>query len=403
MVAEGASSGTVAEGEVVMIFSPDQDRALAAVEAWLRGTEKRCTLGGYAGTGKSTLVQEIIRRVGGRVSVCAYTGKAAYNLRLKGVLDASTIHRLIYTPFDFCKVCEKEAQYSWDAVTQRKTLIDKDVRFCCCGEDLAQLVTKFRRAPILPWPLIIVDEASMVGKALMEDLESFNVRVLYVGDHGQLQPIGDDARIMANLDIRLEKIHRQAAGSPIIQFAHHVREGNAPESFGAAARVQVGLPTDLDKFDAVICGYNKTRVAVNARVREARGYSGTLPEPGERIICLRNDAGMGLFNGMLATVRKINSGSSKIDIEDETGQVISGLPFARQQFGSETTLSEETPRDFSLWDFGYCMTAHKSQGSGWPRVAVLEQIHRDTAPTRWRYTAATRASEELVYCLSARR
>jgi exodeoxyribonuclease-5 len=47
-------------------------------------------------------------------------------------------------------------------------------------------------------------------------------------------------------------------------------------------------------------------------------------------------------------------------------------------------------------DFGYAITCHKSQGSEWDHVLVLdESFGNDKA--RWQYTAATRASKTLTW------
>lgn len=54
------------------------------------------TLGGYAGTGKTTVINTLAEVLKG-YAICAYTGKAANVLRKKG-MEASTIHSLIYKP-----------------------------------------------------------------------------------------------------------------------------------------------------------------------------------------------------------------------------------------------------------------------------------------------------------------
>jgi hypothetical protein len=53
------------------------------------------------------------------------------------------------------------------------------------------------------------------------------------------------------------------------------------------------------------------------------------------------------------------------------------------------------PREF---DFGYAITCHKSQGSQWPKVLVIEEsFPRDKIEhARWLYTACTRPEEKLV-------
>jgi hypothetical protein len=54
------------------------------------GVMEQC-LGGYAGTGKTTLVFGRKERFPD-FAVCAYTGKAVSVIRCKGVQDANTIH-----------------------------------------------------------------------------------------------------------------------------------------------------------------------------------------------------------------------------------------------------------------------------------------------------------------------
>ena len=82
------------------------------------------------------------------------SGKAANVLRKKGISNAATIHSLIYKPhLSFGEVY-------WD---------------------LAESV---------PCSGFIVDEASMVSSDIFEDLQSFGIPIIFVGDHGQLEPSG---------------------------------------------------------------------------------------------------------------------------------------------------------------------------------------------------------------------
>ncbi len=369
----------------MVTLSQDQDDALRAVARWIADRySQTLTLGGLAGTGKSTLIRHIVD-YSRKVRVCAFTGKAAYVLQTKGI-TASTIHRLIYQPVDVCESTDVLMSDCWCGHCKRKT--------------------SFRLVPELDATLVVVDEASMVNTAIYRDLTSFGVPVLFVGDHGQLEPIGKNPRLMVDPDLRLEKIHRQAERSPIIRFAHHVRRGLPPETMGPEATVvrTARAPSDLQRFDVVLVGKNSTRVTINARIRSERGYEGPLPHPGERVICLRNDTERAIFNGMQATVIEIEPTDSDgilMSVRDDAGNESPLMPIEAEQFGSEKTL-DKTPRRKTLWDFGYAMTVHKSQGSEFSRVCVLEWIHPEWSAERWRYTAATRASEELVYCCHPR-
>lgn len=369
------------------MLSPDQQRAFDQILRWYETEDAQTlTFGGYAGTGKTTLVRELVGAFPGQViAICAPTGKAAAVLRQKGVA-ASTVHRLIYAPSTICEACN---------------LVVDEEEVCPGCETDEHLRVRFARVPLLECDLVIVDEASMLDVRLVEDLQSFDTKILYVGDHGQLEPVGDDPRLMVNPQVVLEQIHRQAAGSPIIQFAHMLRQGGAPASWtdDGDVRVRRGLKNvDLSTYDIVLCGLNTTRVAVNARIRHRRGFSGA-PSEGERMICLQNDSELGIYNGMIVTVtdfRGENDDAYVLDFEDDVGERFCNIPVLREQFGKEKKPVRRV-RDFAVFDWGYCLTCHKAQGSQYKRVAVLDQSRRKAS--RWRYTAATRASETLDYFL----
>jgi exodeoxyribonuclease-5 len=169
--------------------------------------------------------------------------------------------------------------------------------------------------------LVIVDEASMLDASMIEDLESFGVPVLYVGDHGQLEPVGDDPGLMREPQIRLETIHRQAAGSPIVQFAHLLRRGVSPASWSGdeAVRVPGFSAANVLDYDVILCAptrpRRRQRGCANEGLRRcARGR--------RRLICLQNNKDMGLFNGMLATVSNVRSQTADafvLDLEDGSG------------------------------------------------------------------------------------
>ena len=347
-----------------MDLTDEQQHAVDAFGDVYYSKCRRLTIGGYAGTGKTTIIRAILDTYGARdLAVCAPTGKAAHVLRTKGV-EACTLHSLIYMPR---------------------------------GVDAQGQVVFGRNR--LPMPRVaIVDEASMLSVQLVQDLERAVNHVLYVGDHGQLEPIGDDPGLMAAPDVRLETIHRQAEGSPIIAFAHHVRRGYEPRTFGDAARVQHGWSEDLAGFDVILVGFNESRRKVNAWVREARGYSGPTPAPGESIICLRNSTEYEVWNGMTATVKTIDASRRRMTVDTDDG-VRANVLFDPAQFGAAATKPyvKRSPNQpvATLWDFGYAVTCHKYQGSEAPRVAVVDEVASTWSGERWRYTASTRASQEL--------
>jgi hypothetical protein len=163
----------------------------------------------------------------------------------------------------------------------------------------------------------IIDEASMVSKEIHEDLLSFKMPIIYVGDHGQLEPIGSKFNLMENPMYRLETVHRNAG--EIAHFAEHLRKGNPAKTFKCEKKVQIIEESHIQdrhlaSVDQIICAFNKTRVKLNQRVREEKKIDFTFVAKGEKIICLRNNRKFGLFNGMQGIIKKVRN-NEKFDFD----------------------------------------------------------------------------------------
>ena len=349
------------------------DEQEAAVEYCTRGDKEVVRMGGLAGTGKSVCVEEMRRRLPG-YGVCAYTGKAANVLRRKGVHDASTIHSIIYKPHD-----EGGGQVSWELRQPHELFLDG----------------------------FIVDEASMVSEDIHRDLLTFGVPLVYVGDHGQLEPVNAGSSVepfclMRDPDVALETIHRNAG--EIARFAGWLRAGNDAADWhegGGQVLVITGeelRTSGMERADQIVCAFNKTRVALNNSIRECLGLPRMKPVEGDRIICLQNDREQRLFNGMQGKVTKIDYGTKRLWFEDEDGTEYQAIRFNPMAFGEEKT-PKRVPGQVPF-DWSYCVTCHKMQGSEADDVVVLEQrCDRLWSHQRWAYTAASRAKRRLTWVL----
>ena len=51
---------------------------------------------------------------------------------------------------------------------------------------------------------------------------------------------------------------------------------------------------------------------------------------------------------------------------------------------------------FDSFDFGYCITVHKAQGSEYSKVLYIEEVLNRKNHHRMLYTAITRAKEKLI-------
>lgn len=380
-----------------IVLSEDQKAVYDKILDWYRRPSDLLTVGGYAGTGKTTLLAKLIRDVGGRSFLCAaYTGKAANVLgqKLDGV-SVTTIHSAIYRPF------ERE---------------DGTTGFSRKWSDEAGASGR----------IFVIDEASMVGEGIFADIKSLGRPVLAIGDHGQLPPIEGPSVLMKDPMLRLEKIHRQAEGSPIIQLSKTIREkGRVPVPppkgirslswgmFQAEINERVPYMTDAELHDfAVLCYKNATRVRVNKLVREARYGIGILdsePQKGDVVVCLRNQPP--IYNGMRGTLEQIDKRMmAKVRFPDDG--ILHEGPIVSAQFGRPETFKNVSElreagiknvfRDVreagAFYDYGYCLTVHKAQGSGFKTVYWIKERSRadDDTYQRWMYTAVTRAVDELV-------
>ena len=323
------------------------------------------TLGGLAGTGKTVCVaflHELLKEF----AVCAYTGKAANVLRRKNIPTASTIHSLIYKPVD----------------------------------ENGKLRFVRRQKHELGYQGFLVDEASMVDDRIDGDLRSFGLPIVYVGDHGQLPPIGQDVCLMTQPDFRLERVHRNAG--PIANFAQHLRRGQRAHTFPACEAVQVieGASSELLlAVDVSICAFNRFRVATNDRVRRLLGRQERV-EKGEKVICLQNNHQAGLVNGLVGVVKRVHKGN-RFDLEVD-GRQFRDVEYRPDQFGSEKKL-EYRQGGPELFDYGYVLTCHKCQGDEWPEVLAYEQECEKWDHKRWAYTAASRAKGRLHWVTSVPR
>jgi len=360
------------------VWTPEQDKALAAVARWLetpRGPQV-FRLFGYAGTGKSTLARHLAEHVDGDVAFAAFTGKAALVMRSKGCKDARTIHSLIYR--------------ATDTETEELSFVLND------ESDAAHA------------RLIVIDECSMVDEELGRDLLSFGKKVLVLGDPAQLPPVkGGGFFTEAEPDVMLTEVHRQAADNPIIRLSMTIREGGTLTrgEFGdtrIVSRDQLD-PARVTGADQVLVGMNRTRRAYNGRLRQLRGFTGELPQSGEKLVCLRNNRKKGLLNGALFTVKSagaLRRGKVRMLVIPEDGEAgkFQRVAVIPQFFeGREGEIPFALRKDSDEFDFGYALTVHKAQGSQWDDVTLFDESyafreHR----ARWLYTGVTRAAKKLT-------
>ena len=393
-----------------MILTAKQEEGLKIAVARYKAHEAYTCISGYAGTGKSTLIKFIIAALGlesEQVCYVAYTGKAAQVLKQKGCPNPYTAHKLLYNAKPMPNGTFK---------FEPKLALDEGLE------------------------VIIVDEVSMLPKEMWLRLLSHRIHVIACGDPFQLPPIDKDSdnHVLDNPHIFLDEIMRQAYDSEIIRFSMWIREGKPIGEFPATGQqVMFVKPEEIvtgmyDWADQILCATNAKRNAINANMRQIKGF-GPEPAVGDKIISLRNQWEFfsnnmadpaPLTNGTIGVIQRTDRydmtlpfwiSEKKIPIlytnmVDENGDVFNHIPVdytslttgekfltGKQEFQMrKNSKCPDPPFEFA---YAYGITCHKAQGSEWGKVMVYEEgfPYEKEEHARWAYTAATRASEKLVW------
>ena len=408
------------------VLTDDQKQAAELIEAWYRHLNTQIfVLCGYAGTGKTFLIDYVVRVLGlvpgESAAFVAPTGKAASVLIRAGV-PATTVHSLIYTREEDVEVDEN-------------------------GEVVSERFLRFVKREAIDGKikLIVLDETSMVSDDVLRDLLSFGVKCLCCGDPAQLPPVGGSNTLLRAPVITLREIVRQERDDPIVRLAAKIRAGERPQ-YGEDGYVSViprrALTAQMRRelflsADQIIVGTNRTRALVNRDVRAFYGISPdrVLPEEGEKIICTLNDwskpldekGDFHLVNGIIGRcfrVREQLDGLGQLDFQpDFLTERIEDLPFdtgifVRGQYyhgyGNRACLlsngvlvhegNHELLRRFKVrredtvcrFEFAYAVTCHKAQGSEYDFVVVIDESGYFEDGREWLYTAVTRAKKRLV-------
>lgn len=346
-------------------------------------------IGGLAGCGKSTIAKVIIDVIGlakYNVLFSAYTGKAVSVLRLKGNI-AHTIHRTFYKIF---KTTSGAIRFNL------KSTLPSIIK------------------------LIVIDELSMINDKMLEDILSFGIPVLALGDPGQLPPIFGGNKYIDNPDVFLTQVMRQHDTSGVLTLAMKARnkEPILLGEYGDSKVVPFDKIDPIESYDVVLCWKNKTRQELNHMIRSKLGLTTTFPIAREKLICLKNnyiheidyeDIPVFLVNGL--TCESIDVSQEKNEelilkykpdflSHDET---YFETPCLKEMFtqyidpDSPPPFFHDLPENMAVIDYGYALTVHKSQGSEWGNVLVIDEFAGNPEIyNRWLYTAITRGKQRVT-------
>ena len=243
----------------------------AAVRLILRSRDPVVGVQGFAGTGKTRMLNEVATLAGGRqVFGLAPSSEAARVLGVEGGIGVTTLQWLLTR---YGSIAEGTAT----------------------EEEIARARETFEDA------VVVVDEASMVGTVQMRDLQRILAplgvaRLVLVGDSLQLRSVaaGQPFRLLQRAGLataRMDDVIRQrsvdlkaavkhmVAGDPAMaveSIAADVRELPADALAGTAARLWLSLPPDARKGTVILAPTLERREEINAVVRRGLADEGVL-------------------------------------------------------------------------------------------------------------------------------
>ena len=242
-----------------------------AVHLILRSPDPVVGVQGFAGTGKTRMLNEVATLAGGRqVFGLAPSSEAARVLGVEGGIGVTTLQWLLTR---YGSIAEGTAT----------------------EEEIARARQTFRDA------VVVVDESSMVGTVQMRDLQRILAplgvaRLVLVGDSLQLRSVaaGQPFRLLQRAGMataRMDDVIRQrsvdlkaavehmVAGDPALaveSIAADVRELPAEALAGTAARLWLSLPPDARKGTVILAPTHEMREEINAVVRRGLADEGVL-------------------------------------------------------------------------------------------------------------------------------
>ena len=389
-----------------LALTAEQAAALEALDGFVQGEEKLYLLTGYAGTGKTTLLQRFIRGLRDRGDQRPIVLSAFSNKATKVLVAMAAQWGLEIDAMTCCKL-----------LGLRPVINEDD------GKQMFQL-DRQQGSQIDRYRLVIIDECSMINQELWELLVNAvsnlyrGTQILFVGDSAQLPPVNEPesacfrqivhraeltevVRYGGAIGVIAEDIRRNLERDRLPRFTSDTNTDNtegcfvlprpAWETLLIRAFTSPAYQKNPDQVRAL--AYTNRRVAqLNHTIRSAiYGPNALRFVPGERLIaitpCLEEDAIVLPTSAECEVIHAARGREGEwplwiLEVETENGdyKTLRVLHESGQtEFKAKVDLLAQEKRWMEFWDlqqrfhavdYAYSLTIHKSQGSTFQDVFV---------------------------------
>ncbi|MBO8161691.1 MAG: AAA family ATPase [Thermosipho sp. (in: Bacteria)] len=263
----------------------------------------------------------------------------------------------------------------------------------------------------LPYDIVIVDEASLMGTMMFKNLLMAignNTRVLLIGDYNQL-PSVSAGKVLYDLTqtmpfVELKTIHRQPEESSIPYICRDILEGRVPEfKYDDAEFIEENDPEKIKQiiFDKLNMygdkkgdnvqvlsprkqGVDLSVEDLNPMLQEFYNRENRSQYPywyKDKVVQTENRYDLGVINGDIGEVKTINDEEIEVYFKDEDISVSYPLGVISDNL-----------------ELAYSLTVHKAEGLQFPVVIIplILEFGKNMLSKQMVYTAFSRPKEKLI-------
>lgn len=414
-------------------LSEDQKEAFSEYKEWLESSDQFWTLKGYAGTGKTTLLDYFVH-----YATEEFQSDEKYSKGLNTVITATTNKAV--------KVLNSKVDHN-----EFKTIHSLlNIRPKKKGRQEVFEQVNWNKDDILKFDLVIIDECSMISEKLFDIIEGevggSRTKVLFCGDPAQLPPINEDkslcfqfqgfelTEVIRHSDIISHKAKTVRNQTSLVSINSLIAE---PEiSYISLREAQKYFHNFNDNPDRarVLCWTNKTVKKWNKKLREAdwEARQGYVPETpfaagdviianevcenpkkksfrgsGNKILMLNSQEGKIIqvreeYDSWHLRVEK--EGGGKVWLKRIKGEYYKTWKKTLDQFAAANNWKDfwQEKKKYHAIRHAYALTTHKSQGSTFEHVIIdphdINKNRKMKERNQLLYVAMTRAAKN-VYIL----